>query len=116
MSNYMEQSVTGIEWRRAKRVVINNPLDGTREARFDEESVLRTDSGLTVHQPHGYLSMPYDESAVIDIYDPETGQPTGQTITQGEAYGILFSAYMTAAVARDAAHEPVEAPEGEGGI
>jgi hypothetical protein len=112
MSNYQEQEVTGVEWRRAKRVVINNPLNAPREVRFDEESVIHTGSGLTAHSAHGYLSVPFDPDAIIDIYNPETGLPTGQTITQGDAYGILFSAYMTAAVARDAAHEPDE-PEGE---
>lgn len=113
MSNYNEQAVSGTEWRRSKRIVINNPLDGQREVRFDEESVLRTETGLTTSQAHGYLTSPYAPAAVIDIYNPETGQPTGQTITQAEAYGILFSAYMTAATARDtaAAVDPEEGGE-----
>ena len=112
MSNYNEQGVTGAEWQRAKRIVIVNPLGGTPEIRFDEETVLTTSAGQTIHNPHGYLNVAFDPDAVIDIYNPLTGEATGQTVTQGEVHALLYSAYLTAATARDAAANPIE-PEGD---
>ncbi|ALO46566.1 hypothetical protein [Pseudohongiella spirulinae] len=118
MSNYNEQSVTGTEWTRCKRIVISNPLAAQPEIRYDEETVLTTSAGQTLKSAQGYLTVPFDPSAVIDLYDPATGQPTGQTVTQGEIYALVYSAYLTAANARDVANtppaeEPIEEPQGE---
>ena len=110
MSNYNEQTVTGTEWTRCKRIVISNPLAGQQEIRYDEETVLTTRAGQTLKTAQGYLTVPFDSDAVIDLYDPETGEATGQTITQGESYALIYSAYMTAAKARDHANTP---PAGE---
>lgn len=113
-NQYAQSAVTGVEWTRAKRVVIANPLAGQPEVRYDEEVVLATSSGQNIHKSRGYLTVPFDPDAVIDIYDPETGEKAGQTITQAEAYGVLFSAYMTAAHARDAANSPGDDEDDEG--
>ena len=115
MSNYNEQSVTGTEWTRCKRIVISNPLAEQPEIRYDEETVLATSAGQTLKNAQGYLTVPLDPSAVIDLYDPATGQPTGQTVTQGEVYALVYSAYLTAATARDVANTPPAEPEPEQG-
>jgi hypothetical protein len=116
MSNYNEQAVTGTEWTRCKRVVIDNPLAQPPEIRFDEEVALTTSGGATMKTAIGYLNVPFDPDAVIDIYNPATGEPTGQTITQGEMYALVYSAYLTAATARDVANTPpAEEPANEQG-
>lgn len=115
MSNYSEQTVAGTEWTRCKRIVISNPLAGQQEIRYDEETVLTTSAGQTLKTAQGYLTVPFDSGAVIDLYDPETGKATGQTITQGEMYALVYSAYLTAAKARDVANTPPAEPEEEPG-
>jgi len=46
----------------------------------------------------------YVPSAVIEILDPATNNPTGETITQQNLYNILYSLYIATAKARDAAN------------
>lgn len=37
------------------------------------------------------------------MLNPETGEPTGATVTHGELYAILYSLYMQTALERDVA-------------
>ena len=110
MSNYSEQPVTGVEWTRCKRIVIDNPLAQVPAIKFDEETALTTTGGATLKTALGYLTVPFDPAAVIDIHNPLTGEPTGQTVTQGDVYALVYSAYLTAAKARDLANTPPAEP------
>lgn len=114
MSNYNEQSVTGTEWTRCKRIVIDNPLAAQPAIRFDEEAALTTSVNTTMKNALGYLTVQFDPTSVIDLYDPITGEATGQTVTQGEIYALVYSAYLTAAKARDVANTPPAEPEEPG--
>lgn len=105
MPNYQESQVDGTKWRRCERIEIANPsAPETPRITFFERDVIGIDGnvvGVAGNAPNAALSVQYDQNAVIDLYDPETLEPTGQTITHAQLYVMLFSAYMTTAVARD---------------
>lgn len=105
MPNYQESQVEGTKWRRCERIEISNPsAPEPPRISFFERDVLSIDGsvvGVSSNAPSFALSVQYDPDAVIDLYDPATLEPTGQTVTHADLYVMLFSAYMTTAVARD---------------
>ena len=102
--NYNETTVTGQAWKRCHQVVIENPRTGQQVVRFEEERVLAMDGGAEIKTPVGGLLVVFDPAKEIPLRDPMTGELTGQTTTYGAAYALLYSAYMAAAVERDAAN------------
>lgn len=106
MPDYNESTVSGHIWQRCHQVVIDNPRNGVPSVRFDEERVLALNGGAEVLQPAGTLAVPFDPATVIPLRDPATGELTGETTTYGDAYALLYSAYMAAALERDAAAQP----------
>lgn len=103
MSNYKETSVAGTEWVRCGVVQIVNPYQRNPAIQFVEERVLHMGDGRDpVFTPDGAISVSFDPAKTIPLLNPETGAPTGRTATFGEAYAILYSAYMQAAAERDA--------------
>lgn len=100
--NYREQTETGTSWRRCHEVHIYNPLDGAKTVRMDEQDVV-TFNGKTVSMNVGYITKEFDPSGVIALLDPETGQPTGETMPQAALYQALYSLYMQCATERDGA-------------
>jgi hypothetical protein len=102
MPNYKEQAVTGTAWRRARMVQINNESNSVPTVTFVEEEI--TDlGGVVVHTDVENLSDDYSQNREIALLDPETFEPSGQTISEGLIYLALFSKYMALAAARDAA-------------
>lgn len=106
MPDYNESTVTGHTWQRCHQVVVENPRNAAPSVRFDEERVLALNGGAELRQPAGTLAVLFDPATVIPLRDPSTGEPTGATATYGEAYVLLYSAYVAAALARDAAAQP----------
>lgn len=100
--NYREQTETGTSWRRCHEVHIYNPLDGAKTVRMDEQDVVSF-NGKTVSMNAGYIAKEFDPSGVIALLDPETGQPTGETMPQAALYQALYSLYMQCATERDGA-------------
>lgn len=112
--NYKETNLSGVSWLRCRAVTINNTLPGMGEldhqtqthlgpvAYFQEEKVISIDGVQTVVDS-GACRKVFVPTDAIPLLDPETGEPTGATVTQGELYVILFSLYMQAALERDAA-------------
>lgn len=105
MANYQETIAEGVAWRRCYRVIIDNPVVGTKTIRFFEEravtiadEVIRADAGL--------CSTDFDPAALVTVVDPATLEPTGDVVTQGYLYQLLLSAYMNAANARDTPSTP----------
>ena len=105
MPDYQESTITGQAWQRCHQVVIENPHHGAQGVRFDEERVLAI-GGLEVRTPAGTLAVPFEPGTVIPLRDPATGELTGETTTYAAAYVLLYSAYLAAAQARDAAAQP----------
>lgn len=100
--NYREQTETGTSWRRCHEVHIYNPLDGAKTVRMDEQDVVSF-NGKSVSMNAGYISKVFDPAGEIVLLDPETGQPTGETMPQAALYQALYSLYMQYATERDGA-------------
>jgi len=114
MANYKETNLSGVSWLRCRAVTINNPLPGMGEfdhltqqhlgpvSYFQEEKVISID-GVQSVMDVGACRKVFNPTDTIPLLDPETGLPTGTTVTQGELYVILYSLYMQTATERDAA-------------
>lgn len=98
--NYKETQVNGSTYRRCNHISIENPLDKVGKIFFGEEDVVVTTTGRSTVTVAG-CSMPVNMAGVLELYDPNTGLPVGKTITQAEAYSMLYSVYMNAAKLRD---------------
>ena len=101
MPEYNETDVTGSAYQRCYQVVIDNPLSGVPTIRFDEERVVVA-TGAPSRTPLGPLAVAFDPAATIPLIDPQTGEPTGESITHRELYVALYSGYIEQAAARDA--------------
>lgn len=116
MSNYQQTSITGESWLRAKKIVIENPVNKTKRVRFFEEKVFAV-NGSTLAEDSDILDVVIadenDLAEELEIIDPETGETTGNRITYGDFYAILFSAYMKKALERDSKPEPIDDQETE---
>lgn len=109
--NYDESTVSGQTWQRCHQIVIENPRTGDQVVRFDEERVLLLDGGAEVRTPVGALAVVFDPAREIPLRNPMTGELTGESTTYGAAYVLLYSAYLAAALERDAASAPAPQPE-----
>ena len=101
--NYKQINVTGLSYRRAKSVRIDNPVNQAPTIFFIEEQVTTLASGEILSKEVDQLRVVYDPLADIAILDPDTGLPIGETLSHAQVYQYLFSAYMAAATARDVA-------------
>jgi hypothetical protein len=103
MSDYKETSTTGKTWQRCYSVNISNHLNQPARAVFFEEAAAQFGVN-TIVTPIGNCQTEFDPVVgQIELRDPTTGTLTGQTATHAELYAILYSLYMQAAEARDAA-------------
>lgn len=107
MSNYNEVTAEGVAWTRCNLVVIENGLNAGKRLSFHEQRVV-TLAGKSYVEQTSALLVTFDSAATIPLVDPATNLPTGETITHAEAYRILHSAYIQAAMARDAEAVQVE--------
>ena len=103
MSNYKETTITGSSYTRCNQIVINNNRNVTPTVRFDEQVVVSMGTGDTVITGVGSIEMAFDPTKIIPLLDPTTGEATGQSMSYGTVYAILYSAYLDAALTRDAA-------------
>lgn len=102
MSNYKESSVAGTSWVRCSTVIIQNDLGETPTVVFTEQRVINLDGAQQIVQPMGSVRLGFDPATPLPLVDPATNLPTGETVTHAQAYQILHSAYIQAAMARDA--------------
>jgi hypothetical protein len=104
MSKYKESAVAGSKWTRSRGVTILNPLEGGQEAIFQEEEVVSLGDGTTMNRDVGACSMAFDPVAGrIPLLNPTTGEPIGTEFNHADLYIVLYSLYIQAAKARDAA-------------
>lgn len=105
--NYKESGVTGTKWRRCCGINIQNPLaPSVPHITFTEEDIINLDNKNISLNSSSFMTR-FEPSNVIEILDTETLEPTGNSITEGELYVILFSKYI--AIAKSL--EPVVVPE-----
>lgn len=102
MPDYKEQAITGSKWQRCRAVTITNPHQGQPMAFFQEEEVAIYGE-TTLQRDVGSCQAGFNPAITIELLDPATMLPTGQTTTHAALYQILFSLYMATAQARDAA-------------
>ena len=103
MTEYAEQQTAGIEYTRCFQVVVDNRFGVAPRAAFFEQRVLQPDFGPVRVSAVGQIELPYDPAVVIALRDSATGEETGETITGEGLYQVIYSAYLHAALARDAA-------------
>lgn len=101
MSKYKEETATGSTWIRCKSVMIQNHLNSLPVCYFDESRVTEV-NGISTEQSIGSIAKRFSPSDEIALLDPETGEQTGEFVTQARLYQILYSLYMNAANERDA--------------
>lgn len=93
----------GESYRRCNQVIIDNPYDGAPSITFFQETVFGA-GGAVMHMPMSGIRVSFDPEAKIAVIDPSTGRATGQAITHGALYAMIYSAFM-------AAIAPVAIPE-----
>lgn len=103
MADYQETTLTGQAWQRCRQIVIDNRRGAPPNVRFDEERILLLDDGSEAASLLGNLTLDYDPERLIPLRDPVSGELTGETLSYGAVYQVLYSAYLDAALARDAA-------------
>ena len=103
MTEYAEQETAGIEYTRCYQVIVDNRYGAVPQAIFHEQRVLQPDFGPVRVSAVGQIELPYDPAVVIALRDSATGEETGETITGEGLYQVIYSAYLHAALARDAA-------------
>lgn len=113
MADYKETTVSGTQYVRCHTVTILNPLDGVKAANFSEETVINL-ADRQIKEGAGGFQLPFTEDTAateFPLLNPETGAPTGQTMTYTDLYVALYSLYIFGALARDeAAAEPTPEP------
>lgn len=90
------QPIAGEAYRRCSQIIIDNPHGGVPTVTFGQETIIGAPSG-SLHVPMSPMQMAFDPAARIPVIDPETGEPTGDEITQADLYGLLYSAYFALA-------------------
>jgi len=112
--DYRQSNVTGQKWRRSCHGEFDNAFGRTPWIRYDWEDRVALGDGTTIATPAGSTLREFnDPAAVLALRDPQTGALTGQTITHGELYAILWSLAMESAALQDAAAaaaDPASAP------
>lgn len=101
MANYKETPVSGTKWQRCRQVVIDNPIGGAPYVTFNEEQVVNLGDESFIRNVQG-MKVDFVQDEVINLLDPVTGAPTGETMTQGKLYQAFYSLYIAKALARDA--------------
>ncbi len=100
MADYQQQTLQGSSYQRCNRIVIENPREGAPAATFCEEKIIVAgDSTLSI--PAGVFAIAIDPAEMINLRNPETWELTGETITMGELYVGIASAYWQKALERD---------------
>lgn len=109
MSDYKESMLAGRAWQRCHQIVIENPRNGAPAVRFDEEEVLSVTGEQEMRRSVGTIALPFDPAKTFQLRNPMTGEPIpGAESTYGDAYVLLYSAYIAAALERDEAMNPTQ--------
>ena len=102
MPDYKAQTKVVSTWQRCYRITIENPYAATPSIRFDEEVMTVVDNETSSSVVGRFVRDFVDPENTFSLYDPQTGEKTGSTMTHGEVYAVLWSLYMSLADERDA--------------
>lgn len=101
-----ETPVAGEAHIRCSQVVIDNRLGTAPTVTFHRERIIGLDGGEVIRQPMSPRTLSFDPNAAVPVLSPETGEASGQTITQGDLYALVYSVFVAAETA----------PADEGGV
>jgi hypothetical protein len=101
MPNYNQTNIQGTQWQRCHTVKILNPLENPKQIFFEEEIV------VSVGEKHFHewtvgCSKQFESGGSFPLLNPETGVPSGQSMTHQQLYEAIYSLYMQTAGERDA--------------
>jgi hypothetical protein len=103
MANYKERPLSGSQYTRCKRIILESPKGGTPSANFIEEDVISAASG-EVRIQSGVLSEAMaNPNEAFDLKNPINDAITGQA-TYAQVYAMLYSLHRHVAAKRDAAN------------
>lgn len=100
---YKANTIAGQEYHRFSRIVIDNPKGMVPNVMCVEQSVLTLEGRPDVIRDVGNLGFAFDANESFPLVNPDTGAPTGQTMTGAEVYVAIWSLIMKKAEERDAA-------------
>jgi hypothetical protein len=115
MAQYQEQTGQGQVWQRCYSIMVDNPLGGPATITFNEEKVMVIGEEV-VKNPLTMCRKKFNSPMTFPLRNPQTGEPTGQTMTHLEVYKILHSLYIHTAMQRDGTIPPDEPPTGDPGM
>lgn len=96
MANYQQSQTTQTvtSWTRARQVVADNPIDGPPSVTV-HTAVATTVGEQTIERAGPDLRYTLGDPTVpIPLVDPETYEPTEQTITTGFVWLVLASVFL----------------------
>lgn len=100
MSYKLNQApVAGESFIRCPQVIIDNRMGAAPTVTFHRERIVGLEGSDPIRQPLSPLPLPFDPTASVPVLDPNTGEPTGATITQGELYALVYSVFVAAETA-----------------
>lgn len=102
-ANYNESAVSGTTWTRCCRVTCENPLGGMPRVVMSEEDVIVVGTDTLTRLRMHPLAVTFDPAGSIPLLNPTTGEAVGSSMSHEVLFAALYSLYMQAAAARDAA-------------
>ena len=98
-----DSSGTTVTWKRAGQIILTNTINGAPTALFVEQIATQTPDGNVYTQPSTQIEFACtDMTQTFNLIDPSSGSVVG-TMSYGDLYAALYSAYLGLAAARDAA-------------
>lgn len=104
MPNYKQSEISGSTFNRFKRIVVVNEWQTQPSIIIDEERVLQIGDAVVLNAV-GSISKQFDAAESVPMYNPSTGEKTGDTFDASALFAMVYSYAMHAAEQRDAAAE-----------
>jgi hypothetical protein len=92
MAVLSEITTTGKTWIRANQIHISNELDQLPTITWTIEKAIEI-SGETVTKHMQDLMLVFDPAEKFDVRNPADGKLLGYTLTKGELYAMIYSAF-----------------------
>lgn len=102
-----QKPVAGESYIRCPQVVIDNRLGHTPTISFHRERIIGLADGATITQPMSPREVTFSPAALVAVFDPATGEPTGETVTQGTLYALIYSVFIAAETPLAETEEPI---------
>ena len=92
MTDYKQEDVTGVQWQRANRIIIEVPYNANPATAVCEQTVLKlSDTNVIVQELGVTMNAPFDPNGSFPLRDPTTDALTGASSTEGALQMLLYS-------------------------